>query len=328
MRIGPYQLDNNLLVAPMAGVTDRPFRTLCRKLGAGMAVSEMIASNSALWGSSKSMHRLDFSGEPGPIAVQILGADPKTMADAARLNVERGAQIIDINMGCPAKKVCKVAAGSALLKDPGQVAKILDAVINAVDIPVTLKIRTGWSPENRNGVAIAKIAEAAGIQALAIHGRTRSCGFSGEAEYDIIREIKQTIAIPVIANGDINSPEKAKQVLAQTGADGLMIGRAAQGRPWIFREIDHYLKTGKRLETPTTDWIKNILTEHLGNLYNFYGEQKGVRIARKHIAWYSKTQPGGAQFRKQINETDTADQQITLIEAFFDQLVTTKELAA
>ena len=328
MRIGPIQLDNNLLLAPMAGVTDRPFRQLCRSLGAGMAVSEMISANSALWGTKKTIKRLDFEGEPGPISVQILGADPALMAAAAKLNVERGAQIIDINMGCPAKKVCKVAAGSALLQDEIKVGQILSAVVDAVDVPVTLKIRTGWSKEQRNGVSIAKIAENTGIQALAIHGRTRECGFSGQAEYETIAEIKQQVDIPVIANGDIDSPEKAKQVFTATGVDGIMIGRAAQGRPWIFREIAHFLETGKRLAPPTPEWISETLKGHLENLYDFYGEYQGVRIARKHIAWYSKTHPESATFRKNINQTDSAEEQISLIDQFFDQLIIRKELAA
>lgn len=328
MRIGPYQLDNNLIVAPMAGVTDRPFRMLCRKLGAGMAVSEMVASNSALWGTAKTMRRLDFTGETGPISVQILGSDPEMMAAAARLNVERGAQIIDINMGCPAKKVCKVDAGSALMKAPAQVEKILQAVVDAVDVPVTLKIRTGWSPEERNALTIARIAEESGIQALAVHGRTRSCGFSGEAEYQTIRQIKQALSIPVIANGDITSPEKARQVLEETGADGLMIGRAAQGQPWIFNQINHYLKEGELLAAPSPEWVSELLIEHLENLYQFYGEASGVRVARKHIAWYSKTHPGGASFRKAINQSDSATEQLSLIRTFFDQLAAGGELAA
>jgi tRNA-dihydrouridine synthase B len=328
MRIGPYQLDNNLLVAPMAGVTDRPFRQLCRRLGAGMAVSEMISSDASLRGTRKTVRRLDFAGEPGPVSVQILGADPRTMAEAARINVGHGAQIIDINMGCPAKKVCRVAAGSALLMDPPLVGRILDAVVRAVEAPVTLNIRTGWDPHHRNGLEIARIAEASGIRALAVHGRTRACGFSGSAEYHTIRAIKQAVAIPVIANGDIESPEKAKKVLELTGADAIMIGRAAQGRPWIFREIDHYLMTGEKHSAPQPAWIRDILLEHLGNLYTFYGEFQGVRIARKHIAWYSRTQPGGALFRQRINTTDSTEKQQALIVEFFDQLAINKERAA
>jgi len=328
MRIGPYQLDNNLVVAPMAGVTDRPFRQLCRKLGAGLAVSEMVSSDASLWGTKKSLRRLDFAGEPGPISVQILGADPEAMAEAAKVNVGLGAQIIDINMGCPAKKVCKVAAGSALLQDEPLVAKILDAVVKAVEVPVTLKIRTGWDREHRNGERIARIAQECGIQALTVHGRTRADGFSGEAEYETITRIKQRIRIPVIANGDITTPQKAKQVLERTGADGIMIGRAAQGRPWIFREIAHYLASGEERPAPSLDWVRNILLEHLHNLYAFYGEDHGVRIARKHIAWYSKTQPGGAQFRQEINKADSAERQLALIEAFFQQEPSVKGLAA
>lgn len=328
MHIGPIQLDNNLLLAPMAGVTDRPFRQLCRSLGAGMTVSEMIAANNALWGTKKTVRRLDFEGEPGPIAVQMLGTDPTLMADAARLNVERGAQIIDINMGCPAKKVCKVAAGSALLQDETKAGRILSAVVAAVDVPVTLKIRTGWSPESRNGVTIARIAEDSGIQALAIHGRTRACGFSGQAEYDTIAEIKQNIGIPVIANGDIDSPEKARQVFTETGADGIMIGRAAQGKPWIFREIAHFLDTGEKIAPPTPEWIGATLRGHLESLYTFYGEYQGVRIARKHIAWYSRGYSESATFREQINQTDSAEEQILLINRFFGQQTIKKELAA
>lgn len=328
MRIGPLQLENNLLLAPMAGVSDRPFRQLCRQLGAGMAVSEMISSNSALRASRKTLRRLDFAGESGPISVQIMGADPATMAEAARVNVANGAQIIDINMGCPAKKVCRVAAGSALLMDPSLVTRILEAVVGAVAVPVTLKIRTGWDPAHRNGVEIARIAEASGIQALAVHGRTRACGYSGNAEYKTIRQIKQAIRLPVIANGDIDSPEKAREVLEQTGADAIMIGRAAQGRPWIFREIEHFLRTGEKHSTPQAGWIRAILLQHLENLYDFYGEFQGVRVARKHIAWYSKTQPGGALFRQRINNTNSAEKQKALIDEFFGQLAITKERAA
>jgi tRNA-dihydrouridine synthase B len=328
MRIGPFQLKNNLLLAPMAGITDKPFRRLCRGLGAGMAVSEMVSSNSALRTTPKTLHRLDFSGETGPISVQILGADPDTMAEAARINVDLGAQIIDINMGCPAKKVCKVDAGSALLRDEAKVGKILEAVVAAVEVPVTLKIRTGWDPDHRNGVAVARIAEASGIQALAVHGRTRACRFSGEAEYETIREIKSRISIPVIANGDIDSPEKAKKVLASTGADGIMIGRAAQGRPWIFQEIAHYLETGELKTPPTAAQTREILLKHLTELYAFYGEERGIRVARKHIAWYSKAHPGSALFRKKINESNSSKQQQELIETFFDRLCADKELAA
>ena len=328
MHIGSYKLRNSLVLAPMAGVTDRPFRQLCKKLGAGMAVSEMVSANSALWGSKQTLRRMDHSGEVEPRVVQIAGADPKSMADAARFNVERGAQIIDINMGCPAKKVCNVMAGSALLQQEGLVARILDAVVTAVDVPVTLKIRTGWDPQNRNALAIAKLAEQAGIQSLAVHGRTRACGYSGEAEYDSIRLVKQETGLPVIANGDIDSPQKAKQVLEYTGADAVMIGRAAQGRPWIFREVEHFLLTGEWLQAPGVEEIRTIMIEHLNNLYAFYGEYTGVRVARKHIAWYSKRQPGGALFRASINRVESLDEQLCKTHAFFDQLVEKQELAA
>jgi tRNA-dihydrouridine synthase B len=312
----------------MAGVTDKPFRQLCRKLGAGMAVSEMISSDSALYATRKSQRRLDFEGESTPKSVQIVGSDPQTMAKAARINVGYGAEIIDINMGCPAKKVCKVDAGSALLRTPDRVREILNAVVSAVDIPVTLKIRTGWDEDQRNGVEIANIAQESGIQALSVHGRTRACRFMGSAEYDTIRAIKQAIDIPVIANGDIDSPEKAKQVLEYTGADALMIGRAAQGRPWIFKEILHFFETGKVLPYPTPEAIRDILIGHLETLYRFYGDHHGVRVARKHIAWYSKTQPGGALFRKQVNQTDTTQKQMAMIHQYFDQLAKIKERAA
>ncbi len=328
MQIGPYKLRNRLVLAPMAGVTDRPFRQLCKKLGAGMAVSEMVTANSALWGSRQTLRRMDHSGEVEPRIVQIAGADPKMIADAARFNVERGAQIIDINMGCPAKKVCNVMAGSALLQDEGLVAQILDAVVAAVDVPVTLKIRTGWDPQNRNALAIARVAEQAGIQSLAVHGRTRACGYRGEAEYDTIRIVKQETGLPVIANGDIDGPEKAKKVLEYTGADAVMIGRAAQGRPWIFREIEHFLLTGRYLKAPGVEEIRTVMIEHLNNLYAFYGEYTGVRVARKHIAWYSKRQPGGAAFRATINRVESLDEQLRLTHAFFDRLAEQQELAA
>ena len=318
MHIGPYPLPNNLLLAPMAGVTDRPFRLLCRRMGAGLAVSEMVSSNALLWGSKKTLQRIDHRGEETPRSVQIAGADPGMMAAAARFNVEHGAQIIDINMGCPAKKVCRVAAGSALLQDEALVGRILDAVVTAVDVPVTLKIRTGWDPDQRNGVTIAGIAESAGIQALAVHGRTRNCYYKGAAEYDTIRAIKQAVNIPVIANGDIDSPEKAREVLDFTGVDGIMIGRAAQGRPWIFREIAHFLETGRRLPAPEREQVRDILLQHLENLYSFYGEYTGVRVARKHIAWYSKGIPGGGAFRQHINRVDGSHQQLTATRDFFD----------
>ena len=317
MRIGSFRLDNNLILAPMAGVTDKPFRQLCRRLGAGMAVSEMVSSDINLWGSHKSIHRLDFEGEPGPVSVQIVGSDPAAMAEAARINAGSGAQIIDINMGCPAKKVCKADAGSALLRNETLVARIIAAVVGAVNIPVTLKIRTGWNRENRNGVQIARIAEQEGISALAVHGRTRACGYTGEAEYETIHRIKQSVALPVIANGDINTPEKAQHVLCSTGADGVMIGRAALGRPWIFRQIAHYMATGEQLAPPTPAQVCELVYEHLQNLYSLYGRQRGVRVARKHIAWYSENLQNSSSFRKRIYTTDSADEQLLLIREFF-----------
>jgi len=328
MQIGPYKLANNLVLAPMAGITDRPYRQLCKKFGAGMAVSEMVSSNSLLWGSKKTLRRADHEGETEPRSVQIAGADPRLMAEAARHNADQGAQIIDINMGCPAKKVCNVMAGSALLQHEALVKDILEAVVAAVDIPVTLKIRTGWDPSNRNGVNIARIAEQSGIQALAVHGRTRACAYRGEAEYDTIARIKQAISIPVIANGDIKTPEQAKYVLDYTGADGIMIGRAAQGRPWIFNIIKHYLDTGERLEDPPIRVIRDIMLGHLEQLYAFYGEYIGVRVARKHISWYSKGQPSGAVFRQIVNQTGDTTQQLQLTREFFDRLAEAVEIAA
>ena len=328
MRIGPYTLDNNLVLAPMAGITDRPFRQLCRELGAGLAVSEMVSSNSLLWGSEKTKRRANHEGENEPRSVQIMGADPQMMAEAARYNIDNGAQIIDINMGCPAKKVCNVQAGSALLRDESLVGRILDAVVGVSGaIPVTLKIRTGWDSQNRNGVAIARIAESAGIQALAVHGRTRADGYSGEAEYDTIAAIKAAVGIPVIANGDITSPQKARQVLALSGADAVMIGRAAQGRPWIFREIRHYLNTGELLPEPGLEEVRDILLGHLHNLYEFYGEYTGVRMARKHISWYSKGQRHGGAFRQAINRVEGSTQQLVMVEDFFMQLIDKREAA-
>jgi len=318
MRIGPYELKNNLFLAPMAGVTDRPFRTLCRRLGAGMAVSEMVSCNSLLWGSEKTRRRADHTGEDEPRSVQILGTDPKMMAEAARTNVDQGAQIIDINMGCPAKKVCNVAAGSALLRNETLVADILSAVVAAVPVPVTLKIRTGWDRQNRNGVAIARIAEDCGVQLLSVHGRTRADQYQGEAEYETIAAIKDAVRIPVIANGDITGPEKAAQVLRTTGADGLMIGRAAQGNPWIFREIAHFLATGVRRPAPAVNEVRDLLLEHLDNLYGFYGESLGARVARKHIGWYSKGLRGGAVFRHEINRVEAASEQRLRVRDFFD----------
>jgi tRNA-dihydrouridine synthase B len=316
MRIGSYELPNRLFVAPMAGVTDRPFRQLCRKLGAGYAVSEMAASNPRLWASEKTARRLNHDGEIAPVAVQLAGADPIMLAEAARYNVDRGAQIIDINMGCPAKKVCNVACGSALLKDEPLVAAILDAVVNAVDVPVTLKFRTGWDPHHRNALRIARLAESAGIQMLTLHGRTRACGYSGVAEYDTIAAVKAAVTIPVVANGDIDTPERARLVLDKTGADAIMIGRAAQGRPWIFREIDHYLRTGEQLPPPRVDEIRPLLLAHLDDHYAFYGEHLGLRTARKHIIWYTKRIAGGVEFCARMNAIETIEVQRRAVDEF------------
>jgi len=320
MKIGQYTLPNNLFLAPMAGVTDRPFRQLCRRLGAGMVVSEMITANKSLWASKKSLLRANHDGEPEPRSIQIAGTDPAMMAEAAQHNVNQGAHIIDINMGCPAKKVCNVMAGSALLQNENLVAEILESVVNAVDVPVTLKIRTGWDTDNRNGVAIAQIAEQSGIQALAVHGRTRADAYRGEAEYDTIAEIKSAINIPVIANGDISSPEKAKQVLDYTQADAVMIGRAAQGNPWIFKQIHHYLTHGEYLASPEVAEVRQTLIEHLHTLYDFYGDYTGVRMARKHIAWYSKGLRNGNPFRQHMNTLELPQQQLDFTKQFFAQL--------
>lgn len=320
MRIGPYSLTNNLILAPMAGVTDRPFRALCRRLGAGLAVSEMVTADTTLYGSRKSLRRLDHAGDPGPVSVQIVGADPTSMAEAARINADLGAAIIDINMGCPAKKVCKVAAGSALMRNERLVAEILDAVVAAVDIPVTLKIRTGWDPDNRNAPVIAKLAENAGVSALAIHGRTRADKFAGEAEYATIRAVKQKVNIPVIANGDIDSPTKASRVLEYTGADAIMIGRAAQGRPWIFGDILGWLTRGETIAPKTPQWVRDLLLEHLEELYRFYGSHLGVRVARKHIGWYSKSHAGGGYFRETVFRAETPMEQQSLVREYFDGL--------
>ena len=320
MHIGPHQLKNNLIVAPMAGVTDRPFRQLCKRMGAGMAVSEMVASNSLLWGSEKTRRRANHEGEADPISVQIAGADPAMMAEAAQYNVDQGAQIIDINMGCPAKKVCNVMAGSALLQDEPLVKRIVEAVVGAVQVPVTLKIRTGWDRNHRNAVRVARLAEDSGIQMLAVHGRTRACGYSGDAEYDTIAAVKAAIRIPVIANGDITTPEKVKHVLAYTGADAVMIGRAAQGRPWIFREIAHYLHTGEQLPLPEVAEIHRVLVAHMHDVYSFYGEHTGVRIARKHISWYTKGLAGSAAFRHAMNQLQTCGEQLAAVNEFFGEL--------
>lgn len=304
----------------MAGVTDRPFRQLCKRMGAAMAVSEMVSSNSLLYGSEKTRRRACHDGEVKPVSVQIAGADPVMMAQAARHNADQGAEIIDINMGCPAKKICNVMAGSALLKDESLVSRILDAVVQAVDIPVTLKIRTGWDTQHKNAITVARIAESAGIQALAIHGRTRACAYRGQAEYDTIAAVKTSIRIPIIANGDITTPEKAREVLEYTGADAVMIGRAAQGRPWVFREIDHYLTTGSFLPSPEVAEIQRVLTDHLHELYHFYGEYSGVRIARKHISWYTRGLAGSAAFRHAMNRLATVEEQLAATQQFFAEL--------
>ena len=304
----------------MAGVTDRPFRMLCKRMGAGYAVSEMVASNPRLWGTDKSRRRTDHAGEVAPIAVQIAGADPALMADAARYNVDRGAEIIDINMGCPAKKVCNAAAGSALLADEALVARILTAVVQSVPVPVTLKIRTGPAPHARNAVTIARIAEEAGIAALAVHGRTRACLFVGAVEFDTVRAVKRAVRIPVFANGDIATPQRARDVLSQTAVDGLMIGRAAQGRPWIFREIAHYLETGRLLAPPSVAEARGIILEHLDDHYAFYGEALGVRIARKHLHWYSASLPGAAELREQVNAAESVGAQRRAVDGFFARL--------
>ena len=320
MRIGPHVIAPAVILAPMAGVTDKPFRQLCKQLGAGLAVSEMTSADPRLWGTRKSRQRMDHLGEPTPISVQIAGHDPALLAQAARANVEHGAQVIDINMGCPAKKVCNVWAGSALLQDEAQVARILDAVVRAVEVPVTLKIRTGWNRDNRNGVSIARIAQDCGIAALAVHGRTRADLYNGEAEYETIAAIRQAITIPLIANGDIDSPHKARAVLDATGADAIMIGRAAQGRPWIFGEIAHYLATGTLLPPTSPSEVRDILLGHLDALYAFYGEQHGLRIARKHLGWYAKDRPENAAFRSVANRAESATEQLRLTRDYFDAL--------
>ena len=320
MQIGAHALRNALFAAPMAGVTDRPCRILARRYGAGLAVSEMVSARPELRGTRKSRLRLDHAGEPGPVSVQIAGAEPAMMAEAARFNVERGAQIIDINMGCPAKKVCNVYAGSALLENEALVARILEAVVAAVPVPVTLKIRTGPSPGRRNAVRVARIAEAAGVQLLAIHGRTRACGFAGEAEFDTIAEVKAAVRLPVIANGDIETPAEARAVLERTGADGLMIGRAAFGRPWIFREIEHFLATGAELAPPAPAEVEAVVREHLEGLYALYGEEQGLRVARKHLGWYARHLPGGESFRQGMVRIEAAAAQRAAVNDYFGRL--------
>jgi len=328
MQLGAHVLRNGLFVAPMAGITDRPFRTLCRRFGAGLAVSEMVSARPDLRGTRKSRLRREHGGEAGPVSVQIAGADPVQMADAARLNAEEGAQIIDINMGCPAKKVCNVAAGSALLSDEALVARILAAVVAAVDVPVTLKIRTGPDPERRNALRIARIAENSGIRLLAVHGRTRACGFRGRAEFDSIAEVKAGVRIPVVANGDIGTPEEAKRVLDYTRADGIMIGRAAHGRPWIFREFLSYLKDGARAPAAAPAEMGAVALEHLEGIYALYGEELGVRVARKHIGWYLRGLPGGEAFRREANEILSAPAQLAAVGRFFDSLPARLPLSA
>ena len=320
MRIGPHSIEPRVVLAPMAGVTDKPFRLLCKRLGAGLAVSEMTISDPRFWNTRKSLQRMDHAGEPEPVSVQIAGTEPLQLAEAARYNAGHGAQVIDINMGCPAKKVCNAWAGSALMRDERLVGRILDAVVAAVDVPVTLKIRTGWDAEHRNAPAIARIAQAAGIQALAVHGRTRDQHYTGQAEYDTIAAIKAELSIPVLANGDIDSPQRAADVLRRTGADAVMVGRAAQGRPWIFREIAHYLATGELLPPPAIGEVRDILLSHLRALHAFYGEEQGVRIARKHLGWYAKDRTGDAAFRAVVNRAQGAEEQLELTAAYFDAL--------
>jgi len=318
LTIGPYQLTNQLILAPMAGVTDRPFRQLCRKHGAALAVSEMVISDPSFWKTRKSIHRLDHTGEQGPISVQIAGGDAKMLATAAKLNQDMGAQIIDINMGCPAKKVCNKAAGSALMKDEALVTEILESVVKSVDIPVTLKIRTGWDKAQKNALNIAHIAEYSGIKALSIHGRTRACGYTGSAEYQTVTEVKKKVNIPVFANGDITSPEIAASVLQATQADGLLIGRAAQGCPWIFNDINYFLTHGKHQAPKALEEIEAIIISHLQELHQFYGELMGHRIARKHVGWYLKSTPIHQQFRKEFNKIESPKAQLDAIKIEFE----------
>jgi tRNA-dihydrouridine synthase B len=328
MRIGPYSIAPGVVLAPMAGVTDKPFRLLCKRMGAGLAVSEMTTADPRLWNTTKSLRRMDHDGEPEPVSVQIAGYDPGMLAEAAKYNADNGAQIVDINMGCPAKKVCNVWSGSALLQDEPLVARILAAVVKAVDIPVTLKIRTGWDRDHRNALTIARIAEDAGIAALAVHGRTRADKYEGNAEYATIAAVKASVRIPVMANGDVVTPEKAREVLAATGADAIMVGRGAQGRPWIFREIAHFLETGNHLAEPTPTEVRDILCGHLDHLYAFYGEKMGVRIARKHLGWYAKDRPENTAFRDVVNRAEDAATQTRLTREYFDALAAGVSLAA
>jgi tRNA-dihydrouridine synthase B len=319
--LGPHLISTPVALAPMAGVTDRPFRQLCRSWGAGHVVSEMVASDTRLWKSRKSASRLDYHGEPEPRTVQIVGYDAQMMADAARACVDHGAQIVDINMGCPAKKVCNRLAGSALMQDEKLVAEILTTVVNAVDVPVTLKTRTGWNPENRNGVRIARIAEDAGIQMLVMHGRTRADKYMGCAEYDTIAAVKQSVRIPVLANGDIDSPEKAQMVLVRTGCDGIMVGRGAHGRPWIFRDIIHFLRTHEHLPPPSFSETASIIQGHLEDLYEFYGDLQGLRFARKHFGWYVEHLPGGAAVSRRFNSLESPAMQLAFVRDSFGQLI-------
>ena len=316
--IGPYTVQNKTVLAPMAGVTDLPFRQLCREMGAGLVVSEMVASDPSTWGTRKSRLRIQFGDEPAPRSVQIAGYDPLMMAEAARFNVAQGAEIIDINMGCPAKKVCKRAAGSALLQDPQLVSEILHAVVESVAVPVTLKTRTGWDRQNRNAVTIAKIAEEAGVAALAVHGRTRACRFVGEVEYDTIAQVVEAVSIPVLANGDISTPEKAQFVLQHTGAAAVMIGRAAQGNPWVFKQINHYLEIGTFLPPPRLDEAGAIMMRHLIALHDFYGEVGGTLISRKHIGWYINPMVGGKLFTQQFNKLESTMEQQASLRQFFE----------
>ena len=325
MQIGPYKLRNRLALAPMAGISDRPFRLLCKRLGAGYTVTEMIASDRSLWGTDKSRRRRMHDGETGPFAVQIAGTDPTQMAEAARFNVDQGADIIDINLGCPAKKVCNVLAGSALMRDELLVGRIIEAVVSAVDVPVTLKMRTGWDRQSRNAERIARVAVSAGVSALAVHGRTRADFYNGLAEYDTIAAVKATVSVPVMANGDIDSPAKASHVLELTGADGLMIGRAAQGRPWIFREINAHISGHAPCPEPSPVEIRDIVLEHVAALFGLYGEPLGARVARKHVGWYSRSLRDGNLLRQQINVMESASEQTMAITNFFDRLVTNPE---
>lgn len=328
MQIGPHLIEPRVVLAPMAGVTDKPFRQLCKRMGAGLAVSEMTISDPRFWNTAKSRHRMDHEGEPDPVSVQIAGTVPSVMADAARFNVDHGAQIIDINMGCPAKKVCNAWAGSALMREPALVARIVEAVVRAVDVPVTLKIRTGWDAEHRNAPTIARIAEDCGIAALTVHGRTRDQQYNGMAEHDTVAAIKAAARIPVIANGDIDSPRRARAVLDATGCDAVMVGRAAQGRPWLFREIAHYLSTGESMPEPELEEVRDVLLAHLDALHDFYGEAMGVRIARKHLGWYAKDRPENAAFLAVVNRATDARTQRDLTRDYFDGLIAGVPLAA